>query len=48
MDATSWWTGEEAKTNGFVDELVDDGEKTVVENPGRPAVCEQRKHESAF
>lgn len=34
MDATSWWTGEEAKTNGFVDELVDDGEKTVVENRG--------------
>lgn len=34
MDATSWWTGEAAKTNGFVDELVDDGEKTVVENRG--------------
>lgn len=34
MVATSWWTGEEAKTNGFVDELVDDGEKTVVENRG--------------
>lgn len=34
MDATSWWTGEEAKTNGFVDELVDDGEKTIVENRG--------------
>lgn len=34
MDATSWWTGEQAKDNGFVDELVDDGEETVVENRG--------------
>ena len=32
MDATSWWTGEEAKTNGFVDELVEDVETPVVEN----------------
>ena len=32
MDATSWWTGQEAKDNGFVDELTDDGEKAVVEN----------------
>ena len=32
MDATSWWTAEEAKENGFVDELADDGEDTVVEN----------------
>lgn len=34
MDATSWWTGEQAKDNGFVDELVDDGQETVVENRG--------------
>lgn len=32
MDTTSWWTGEEAKENGFVDELADDGEQAVVEN----------------
>jgi ATP-dependent protease ClpP protease subunit len=32
MDATSWWTGQQAKDNGFVDELVDDGDETVVEN----------------
>ena len=31
MDATSWWTGAQAKEHGFVDELVDD-EKPVVEN----------------
>lgn len=34
MDATSWWTGAEAKENGFVDELVDDEEETVIENRG--------------
>lgn len=34
MDATSWWTGQEAKDNGFVDELVDDGESATVENRG--------------
>lgn len=32
MDATSWWTAAQAKENGFVDELMDDGEKPVVEN----------------
>ncbi len=32
MDETSWWTGEEAKDNGFVDELIEDEEQTVVEN----------------
>lgn len=32
MDATSWWTGQQAKDNGFVDELVHDGEDSVVEN----------------
>lgn len=32
MDATSWWTGQEAKDNGFVDELVEDVETPVVEN----------------
>lgn len=32
MDETNWWTGEQAKANGFVDELVDDGKETVVEN----------------
>ena len=31
MDATSWWTAETAKENGFVDELVDD-EAVVAEN----------------
>lgn len=31
MDATSWWTGSQAKENGFVDELTDD-EGSVVEN----------------
>jgi ATP-dependent protease ClpP protease subunit len=30
MDATSWWTGTQAKENGFVDELVD--EETEFEN----------------
>lgn len=34
MDATSWWTGAEAKDNGFVDELIDDTEETEVENRG--------------
>lgn len=33
MDATSWWTGEQAKANGFVDELVGE-EKPTVENRG--------------
>lgn len=32
MDATSWWTAAQAKENGFVDELTDEGEDTVVEN----------------
>lgn len=31
MDATSWWTDQEAKDNGFVDELVEDVETPVVE-----------------
>lgn len=34
MDATSWWTSEQAKANGFVDELADDGAENVVENRG--------------
>lgn len=34
MDATSWWTGAEAKENGFVDELIDEEEETVTENRG--------------
>ncbi|MCM1295487.1 MAG: Clp protease ClpP [Muribaculaceae bacterium] len=33
MDATSWWTAQQAKDNGFVDELVDE-EATTVENRG--------------
>lgn len=33
MDATSWWTAPQAKENGFVDELTDDGKETV-ENRG--------------
>ena len=32
MDATSWWTAAQAKENGFVDELTDDEQETVVEN----------------
>ncbi len=32
MDATSWWTGSQAKEHGFVDELTDNGEDAVVEN----------------
>ena len=32
MDATSWWTGPQAKENGFVDELTDNEEDAVVEN----------------
>ena len=32
MDATSWWTAAEARDNGFVDELIDEGEDTVIEN----------------
>lgn len=34
MDDTSWWTGAEAKDNGFVDELTDDEEEAVIENRG--------------
>jgi ATP-dependent protease ClpP protease subunit len=34
MDETSWWTGAQAKENGFVDELVDEEEETVTENRG--------------
>lgn len=33
MDETNWWTADEAKENGFVDE-VDDEEDAVVENRG--------------
>ena len=32
MDATSWWTGAQAKEQGFVDELTGDDTGTVVEN----------------
>lgn len=32
MDDTSWFTGAEAKENGFVDELIDETEDAVVEN----------------
>jgi ATP-dependent protease ClpP protease subunit len=34
MDATSWWTGPQAKENGFVDELTDEAQEAVVENRG--------------
>lgn len=34
MDATSWWTGAQAKENGFVDELTDEGEGAAYENRG--------------
>lgn len=32
MDATSWWTAEQAKENGFIDELTNPNQDTVVEN----------------
>lgn len=36
MDNTSWFTGAQAKENGFVDELIDEAEEeeTVIENRG--------------
>ncbi len=32
MDAEKWWTGPQAKENGFADELADEGQRTVYEN----------------
>ena len=32
MDETSWWTSTEAKEKGFVDEVDDDAEDSIVEN----------------
>ena len=32
MDKTSWWTAEQAKEHGFVDELVCNQKNTIVEN----------------
>lgn len=32
MDETNWWTATEAKEKGFVDEVDDDAEDSVVEN----------------
>ena len=34
MDETNWWTSAEAKKKGFVDEVDDDAEDSVVENRG--------------
>jgi len=34
MDAESWWTGPQAKENGFVDELNDDEDAVTYENRG--------------
>ena len=34
MDETSWWTAEEAKEHGFVDEVDDAADDAVVENRG--------------
>lgn len=34
MDATSWWTGTQAKENGFVDELIGGSGGAVIENRG--------------
>ena len=34
MDAESWWTGPQAKENGFVDELTDEGTAADYENRG--------------
>ena len=32
MDETNWWTADEAKKNGFVDEVDDEADDSVVEN----------------
>ena len=32
MDETSWWTAAQAKENGFIDELTDEADGTVIEN----------------
>jgi len=32
MDATSWWTGSQAKDNGFVDEVTQEEDAVLVEN----------------
>lgn len=32
MDATSWWTAEQAKENGFVDEIISCDRPAVIEN----------------
>ena len=34
MDAESWWTGPQAKENGFVDELTDEDANATYENRG--------------
>ena len=34
MDAESWWTGPQAKENGFADELTDEGAGATYENRG--------------
>ena len=34
MDATSWWTGAEAKEHGFVDQVLEDEGAATVENRG--------------
>lgn len=34
MDATSWWTAEQAKEQGFIDELTDEGGRMTAENRG--------------
>lgn len=34
MDAESWWTGPQAKENGFVDELTDEEDGATYENRG--------------
>lgn len=34
MDAESWWTGPQAKENGFVDELTDEESNATYENRG--------------
>ena len=32
MDETKWWTAAQAKENGFIDELTDEADGTVIEN----------------
>lgn len=39
MDETSWWTAAQAKENGFIDELTDEADGTVIENRDGLSTC---------